>query len=77
MKYVRYRYHHPSMTKQVEEKAAFTEMALQPTDPIPDKDLTKQFDVAHLPIQAQAHLRKTKKLSASTHLTQVKLKGLK
>ena len=59
MKYIRYGYHHPSMTKQVEEKAALTEMTLQPTDPIPDKDLAKQFDVAHLPIQA--HLRKVVK----------------
>ena len=24
-------------------------MTLQPTDPIPDKDLAKQFDMAHLP----------------------------
>ena len=32
MKYIRFGYHHPSMTKQVEERAALTEMSLVPKE---------------------------------------------
>ena len=58
MKYIRFGYHHPSMTKQVEERAALTEMTLQKAEPIKEKDLAKQFDIDHLSSQAQSHVRK-------------------
>ena len=61
MKYIRFGYHHPSMTKQVEERAALTEMSLVPKEAIPEKDTADQFDIEHLSPQAQAHLRKVVK----------------
>ena len=57
MKYIRYGYHHPSMTKQVEEKAGLTEMTLQNTTPASDKELLDQFELAHLPIKRRKQLR--------------------
>jgi len=49
MDYVRYGYHHPSMTKQVEDKAALTKMELQSVVEIPDSLFEKQFQIDHLP----------------------------
>ena len=58
MKYIKFGYHHPSMTKQVEEKTAFTEMSLQKVEPSENKDLADQFEIDHLSDQAQKHLKK-------------------
>ena len=52
--YLRKGYHHPSMTKIVEDKAALTELYLKSTEPIPDELFESQFDVAHLPAKEQA-----------------------
>ena len=41
-------YHHPSMTKVVEDKAALTELYLKTTKPIKDEDFKFQFDLKHL-----------------------------
>jgi hypothetical protein len=41
-------YHHPSMTKIIEEREAIAEFKLEKTDPISDKEWSKQFDLAHL-----------------------------
>jgi len=49
MHYVRYGYHHPSMTKEVEDKSGWAEMALQPEEEVPDELFETQFDIAHLP----------------------------
>ena len=57
MKYIRYGYHHPSMTKQVEDKAGLTEMTLQDTKPSSDKELLEQFEIDHLPIKRQNQLK--------------------
>ena len=48
MDYMRKGYHHPSMTKIVEDKAALTELYLKPTKPIKGEDLEGQFDLKHL-----------------------------
>ena len=61
MKYIKFGYHHPSMTKQVEEKAALTEMSLQKVEPSENKDLADQFEIDHLSVQAQKHLKKVVK----------------
>jgi hypothetical protein len=39
MNYVRYGYHHPSMTKEVEDKAALTELYYQDVKEVPESDL--------------------------------------
>jgi hypothetical protein len=41
-------YHHPSMTKEVEDRAALTELSLQETVPVLDEDFDDQFDLKHL-----------------------------
>ena len=41
-------YHHPSMTKEVEDKASLTEMYLKSTVPVKDCDFEKQFDIEHM-----------------------------
>ena len=56
LKYIKLGYHHPSMTKQVEDRAALTEMSLQKIEPI-EKDLAEQFEVDHLSAQAQKHIK--------------------
>ena len=61
MKYIRFGYHHPSMTKQAEERAALTDMSLVPNQAIPEKDIADQFDIEHSSTQAQAHLKSVKK----------------
>ena len=58
MKNIKFGYHHPSMTKQVEEKAALTEISLQKVEPSENKDLADQFEFNHLSDQAQKHLEK-------------------
>ena len=49
MDYMKHGYHHPSMTKEVEDHAALTELYLKSTKPIPDNQFDQQFDVKHLP----------------------------
>ena len=51
--FLRKGYHHPSMTKVVEDKAALTELYLKSTEPIPDHLFESQFDVGHLPLSEQ------------------------
>ena len=46
--YMRKGYHHPSMTKVVEDRAALTELYLKSTVPVPDHLFETQFDVSHL-----------------------------
>ena len=48
MDYMRKGYHHPSMTKIVEDKAALTELYLKSTKPVKDEDFEAQFDLKHL-----------------------------
>jgi len=48
MDYMRNGYHHPSMTKIVEDRAALTELYLKSTKAVPDHLFETQFDVAHL-----------------------------
>jgi len=48
MNFLRLGYHHPSMTKVVEDKAALTELYKKSTVPIPDHLFESQFDVSHL-----------------------------
>ena len=51
-------YHHPSMTKEVEDKAALTELTLKNTVPISDEKFDDQFDLKHLhPQQKQFALQ--------------------
>jgi hypothetical protein len=47
--YMRNGYHHPSMTKEVEDKAALTELYLKSTVPFPEEKFDEQFDLKHLP----------------------------
>jgi hypothetical protein len=46
--YMRNGYHHPSMTKEVEQKASLTELYLKSTIPFPDSKFNEQFDLKHL-----------------------------
>jgi hypothetical protein len=46
--YMKFGYHHPSMTKEVEEKAALTELTLLYDRPLSEEEFDTQFDVAHL-----------------------------
>ena len=48
MDYMRNGFHHPSMTKVVEDRAALTELYLKSTVPVPDHLFEEQFDVKHL-----------------------------
>ena len=48
LQYMKNGYHHPSMTKIIEEREAITEYKLEKTDPISDEEWSKQFDLAHL-----------------------------
>ena len=49
--YMKFGYHHPSMTKEVEENAALTELTLRDDKPLSDEDFETQFDLAHLPLK--------------------------
>ena len=49
--YMKFGYHHPSMTKEVEENAALTELKLHKDVPLDDEDFDTQFDLAHLPFK--------------------------
>ena len=51
--YMRNGYHHPSMTKVVEDRAALTELYLKSTVPVPDHLFETQFDVSHLNTKMQ------------------------
>ena len=51
MHYMKHGYHHPSMTKEVEERAALTELYLQDVTPFDDNEFEKQFDLAHIPLK--------------------------
>jgi len=53
MEYLRHGYHHPSMTKVVEDKAALTELYKKSTIPIPDHLFESQFDLKHLDSKTQ------------------------
>ncbi len=48
LQYMKNGYHHPSMTKIIEEREAIAEFKLEKTDPISDEEWSKQFDLAHL-----------------------------
>jgi hypothetical protein len=48
LQYMKNGYHHPSMTKIMEEREAIAELKLEETDPIPEEEWSKQFDLAHL-----------------------------
>ena len=48
MDYMKYGYHHPSMTKEVENHAALTELYLKSTKPIKEEEFESQFDIKHL-----------------------------
>ena len=56
--YMKHGYHHPSMTKEVEEKAALTELYLKSTIPIPDTLFEQQFNIDHLERSSQAQATK-------------------
>jgi hypothetical protein len=49
--YMKFGYHHPSMTKEVEENAALTELTLRDDRPLSEEEFDTQFDVAHLPLK--------------------------
>jgi len=49
--YMKYGYHHPSMTNEVEENAALTELKLHKDVPLNDEDFDTKFDLAHLPFK--------------------------
>jgi len=49
--YMKFGYHHPSMTKEVEENAALTELKFHKDVPLDDEDFESQFDLAHLPMK--------------------------
>ena len=49
--YMKFGYHHPSMTKEVEENASLTELTLRNDQPLSDEDFETQFDLAHLPLK--------------------------
>ena len=53
LEYMRHGYHHPSMTKIIEEKAALTTLELKSTKKVPEKDWHKLFDLTHLSPQQQ------------------------
>ncbi len=46
LEYMRHGYHHPSMTKIIEEKAALTTLELKSTKKVPEKDWHKLFDLS-------------------------------
>ena len=48
LEYMRHGYHHPSMTKIIEEKAALTSLELKSTKKVSEKDWPKLFDLRHL-----------------------------
>jgi len=58
MNFVKRGYHHPSMTKEVEQKASLTEMYIKSTTPVLDKDFEAQFDLSHLTKSEQRYARK-------------------
>ena len=49
MDYMRHGYHHPSMTKVIEDHAALTQLYLKNTVPITEKEFPTLFDLKHLP----------------------------
>ena len=49
MEYMRHGYHHPSMTKVIEDHAALTQLYLKNTVPITEKEFPTLFDLKHLP----------------------------
>jgi len=49
--YMKFGYHHPSITKEVEDIAALTELKLINDKPLSDKDFETQFDLKHLPLK--------------------------
>ena len=51
MHYMKFGYHHPSMTKEVEENASLTELKLREDTPLSDEDFETQFDLKHLPLK--------------------------
>ena len=51
--YMKFGYHHPSMTKEVEENAALTELKLLNDKPLSDEDFETQFELKHLPLKAR------------------------
>jgi hypothetical protein len=53
LEYMRHGYHHPSMTKIIEEKAALTSLELKSTKKVSEKDWHKLFDLTHLTLQQQ------------------------
>ena len=63
MNYVRYGYHHPSMTKEVEDKAALTELYYQDVKEVPESDFETQFEVDHLPMKEKEFAHKIFKLN--------------
>ena len=73
-------YHHPSMTKIVEEKSSLTEMYMKSTVPINDVDFEKQFDLKHLKLQNRKNTLKIlrlKKEAFSKHACDLgKAKGI-
>jgi hypothetical protein len=48
MHYLKRRYHHPSMTKEVESKASLTEMYVKSTVPVHNEGFDDQLDLNHL-----------------------------
>ena len=51
LEYLRHGYHHPSMTKIIEDKASLTNMYLQSTKPTPESEWPALFDLKHLSTQ--------------------------
>jgi hypothetical protein len=48
---MKYGYHHPLMTKEVEEKAALTELTLPDDRFLSEEEFDTQFDIGHLPLK--------------------------
>ena len=75
MKYIKFGYHHPSMTKQVKEKAA---LSLQKVEPSENKDLADQFEIDHLSDHTWKKWLESKKTpSANIFFTKAKQKEFK
>jgi hypothetical protein len=48
LEYIKHGYHHPSMTKIIEDRQLLKELKLEPTEPVKEEEWSKQFDLAHL-----------------------------
>jgi hypothetical protein len=57
--FLKHGYHHPSMTKIIEDKAALTEMSLKNKTPMTFQEFLESFKISHLPSHIQKLALKT------------------